>query len=274
MYMIVARLMWLVLPIFGKAVTNILIRNNVSLVSAYLANMGLSSLCYILWSSYFGNGGLLQSEGGRQLIEFLRSRRIIGPAATVFAYAMILATVISKFVWYGSIILISPLISAFIYWCAKSLGYSTFYLTEAYNSLPEFIKGYFIYLNKEIMYLFHNWFEPVKETSITGFKWIMIWKSVVTVFTYVIAYYDWPLAFVNWLDLYLDPVVAYLENYRLFVWLIGKIGSTYYLLLGLGKIILPNFIQEFINWVFFGGIIGIDWLWNSIDWIRTFFGWK
>lgn len=145
------------------------------ITSVFLANLSLSGLAWTIWNTS-PSRGLKDTTLEKNLKEFLTSRGITGPFASVFGYWMIVAAVIGKFVYLAIWISISPLIGAFVYWIFKSMGWSVHYLVEIYKMLPQFIKNYFIYVNTEIMNTYMSWFSPVVETTKSYSKYILIWK--------------------------------------------------------------------------------------------------
>lgn len=170
MQIIIARLMWIVLPFFGRALSITLLQNNVGIVSAFLANVSLSGLAYIIWNTRSGTGGMTGTMLGRDLMSFLAQRGITGPFASVYGYWMVVAAFLGKVVWISLLIGLSPVLGAFLYWMVKSLRWSVYYLQEIYNNLPGFVKNYFVYVNSEIMHLYQGWFSPVVEQTKTYSK--------------------------------------------------------------------------------------------------------
>jgi len=261
--------MWLVLPFFGRALTSTLLQNNVGLVSAFLANVSLGGLVYTILNTNQRNGGLTGTPVGANLIQFLTSRGITGPFASVYGYWMIMATLIGKIIWISILIGISPMISAFIYWMFKSMGWSVYYLHQAYECLPIIIKNYFTFINLEMMSLYQSWFSPVVETTKTWSKYLLVWKICLNLFSWISGTTFW----INIADHHIQPLVEWITSFQYVyqVWIWGNQVS--YFIAGLFVSVMPTFITDFIIWTFSVDFLQRNWIGRIWGWIGRFCGW-
>jgi len=268
MQIIIARIMWLILPLFGRALTNQLLSANVSLVSSFLANASITSLGYLLITATQANG-MGNTVLGQNLMTFLNARNIRGPFAQVFGYWMVVAAFVGKILYVSLFIVISPLIGVFTYWIFKSMGWSVMWLTEIYNLLPSSIKSYFIYINKEMMSTLHFFFNPVIDTGKEYGKILLYWKSFVNICIVIgnSTYFN------TFFTTYIDPAFLYLANMP-YVGAVMVFGTkTFYAVLGIAMSILPTWSTDLVGWILSPNIFRAEWLGITWGWIKTLFGW-
>lgn len=261
--------MWLVLPFFGRALTSTLLQQNVGLVSAFLANVSLTGLAYVILNTNNANGGLSSTAVGANLLAFLSQRGIVGPFASVYGYWMIVAAFIGKVIWISLMIGISPILGAFIYWMFKSLGLSVYYIQASYDVLPDFVKQYFIYLNTEIMNLYNGWFSPTVETTKNVSKYIFFWKICLNMFSWIGGTAVWAGISESYVEPFVGWITSFQYVYQLWLWS----QYAYFFIAGVFVSIMPTFATNFIIWLFSVEFLQNNWGGRLWGWIGRITGW-
>jgi hypothetical protein len=266
MQIFITRIVWLILPVFGRALTNHLVRNNVNLIAVFLANASLSSLAWLLVTATQGNS-LRSTLLGRNFMSFLGTLGINGPGAAAIGYWMVLAAVVAKIFWIAFWLLLSPLLGATLYWAVKSMGWSVYYLQAAYDQLPDAVKDYFIYINREIMLQLQIWLAPVVDTGKEYGKIILYIKAFINIGSVMLD----SVWFNHLFDTYIDPAIWRILTLPY----VGAVLASgidfssvvYFKIIALGQFFLPTFMSEFIGWVFSKNL-GIKFVY---EWIISWF---